>query len=180
MNLDALALRHGTDKSSKYHDYCRIYENLFSPLYNKPITLLEVGVYGGASLRMWKEYFCDGTIIGVDINHECQQHAEERIVIEIADQAKYKTERKLDIVIDDGSHDPDHFRQTFRNLWPNVKPGGYYCIEDLSVCNHASYPKRYAESLTEWLAGDVFSFLVGASRDATAIHMFPKMLVFQK
>jgi len=180
MTLDELALKHGTDKSSKYHDYCKAYEQLFQPLKSKPITLLEIGVYKGESLRMWKEFFSYGMIVGVDIDPECKQYEDSRIIIEIADQQTYKTWHKPDIIIDDGSHNPDHFIKTFRNLWPSLNPGGHYCIEDLSVCNHCNYPKRYSESLSEFMHDDIFNFLTGANRQPKAIMMFAKLLVFKK
>ena len=40
-----------------------------------------------------------------------------------------------DIVIDDGSHYSDHVRKSFLFLYPLLRPGGIYCIEDL----HTSY-----------------------------------------
>jgi hypothetical protein len=57
LTLDELAIKHGTDKSSPYHDYCRIHEELLAPLRHEPVALLELGVANGASLRMWGDYF---------------------------------------------------------------------------------------------------------------------------
>src|SRR5215510_13902823 len=64
-NMKQLAKRHGTDKGATYHtfngiNYLDLYEQHFKAFKYKHIKLLEIGVYGGASLRMWKEYFPNG------------------------------------------------------------------------------------------------------------------------
>ena len=50
------------------HSYTYFYDKLFTPLRNKPILMLEIGVCGGFSLKMWHEYFDQAVIIGLDIN----------------------------------------------------------------------------------------------------------------
>lgn len=66
MDLRKLAKKHGTDKS--VHGYCPHYERRFAGWRHKPITLLEIGVDAGASMRMWRDYFPNAKITGVDIN----------------------------------------------------------------------------------------------------------------
>lgn len=67
-SLDSIGLRYGTDKASPSNDFLSFYERYFEPLRGRPIKLLEIGVMDGASLRTWRDYFPNGTIIGVDIN----------------------------------------------------------------------------------------------------------------
>ncbi len=62
--LDALGLKHRTDKASSGHDYLTFFDSFFAPLRDQPITLLEIGVFNGASLRTWEEYFPRGKIVG--------------------------------------------------------------------------------------------------------------------
>lgn len=177
LTLDELAIQHGTDKSTQYHGYSLIYDAIFSCMRSEPVSLLEIGVYGGASLRMWRDYFPRGQITGIDIMHECGQHRGDRIRVEIADQRTYTTDETHDIIIDDGSHDPDHFLESFRRLWPSVRPGGYYCIEDLSVCGHPRYPERYGRAMKSFLAGEVYEHLTGRATMARSVTLYPKMLV---
>ncbi len=68
-SLDEIALKFSVDKASVGHDYCRrVYEKLFEPLRDHPITLVELGVFKGQSLATWAQYFHpESTIIGIDL-----------------------------------------------------------------------------------------------------------------
>ena len=65
MTLCELAQQHGTDKLR--HGYTPLYDELFTPLRDRPVNVVELGVLRGASIRMWADYFTHGTIYGVDI-----------------------------------------------------------------------------------------------------------------
>src|SRR5580704_12849542 len=86
-SLNALGVMHGTDKSSLYHDYLPLYESFLAPIRYTPVRVLEIGVGGGASLRMWADYFEDPTIIGLDVDEGARQHEGDKVRIEIADQS---------------------------------------------------------------------------------------------
>src|SRR5690349_18342482 len=64
--LDYLALSHGTDKGPKDHNYTPLYYEKFGQRRFQPLTLLELGVWKGASLKMWRDFFVNATIIGLD------------------------------------------------------------------------------------------------------------------
>jgi cephalosporin hydroxylase len=137
MNLTELANKYGTDKSPSHkglrpgHSYTPFYEKLFAGL--DPEILLEIGVETGASLRMWRDYFPRVLVIGLDIDAK-RMFAEERILTLCANAAAadpVKFPLKIDIVIDDGSHQIEDQCAAFRNFWPLVKEGGFYCIEDV-------------------------------------------------
>jgi hypothetical protein len=87
-SLDDLGLSFGTDKSSWGHDYLRFYEPYFGTLRETEIRFLEIGVAGGASLRVWEEYFPKAKVIGADINPAAKVFARDRISTEIVDQSK--------------------------------------------------------------------------------------------
>jgi hypothetical protein len=117
------------------HRYIQTYERLFSPLKEIDITLLEIGVSHGHSLKMWREYFNTATIMGIDLNyptlelagcefHICDQTNEMQII-------KILNGRKLDIVIDDGSHRLQDQLSSFCHIFPFLKMGGMYIIEDI-------------------------------------------------
>jgi hypothetical protein len=84
--LDELGLLEGTDKNALTNDYLRHYERAVGTLRDEPITLLEIGVERGGSLRTWLKYFTRATIVGVDIKPECTKFATDRCVVEIGSQ----------------------------------------------------------------------------------------------
>lgn len=135
--LDALGILNGTDKSSLNHDYLSHYERIIGDLRDEPVTLLEIGVFRGGSLAMWEEFMPNGRIVGVDINPACAQYAGDRREVEIGSQVDPEfignLGRRLNphVVVDDGSHLADHVILTFRLLFPHLRPGGIYIVEDL-------------------------------------------------
>lgn len=135
--LDELGLLEGTDKNSLTHGYLRHYERVVGPHRDEPITLLEIGVERGGSLRTWARYFTRATIVGVDIKPDCAKHAGDRRIVEIGSQADaaFLTELGVKyqptVIIDDGSHLADHILLTFQTLWPYLQHGGTYIVEDI-------------------------------------------------
>lgn len=135
--LDELGILQGTDKSSLQHDYLAKYARLFAPFRDLPITVIEIGIDQGASLRMWEQYFARASIVGIDIQERCRQFEGGRRHVEIADQSDVKAMTGLGrryqpaIVIDDGSHRADHILASFEALFPHVAAGGIYVVEDL-------------------------------------------------
>jgi len=140
--LTRLAIIHGTDKWGP-HFYTPVYHSLFSKRRNDFIRLLEIGVggytspvLGGASLAMWADYFPNGHIVGIDIS-EKKLSLDSRISIHQGSQTDPAFLKDIvaehgpfDIIIDDGSHIPQHVVQTFHILWPTLADGGSYVIED--------------------------------------------------
>jgi hypothetical protein len=131
----------------KWEHYLPIYERHFGPFRQRPIRILEIGVFHGGSLQIWKKYFGpDAAIVGVDLNPSCAEFAEEGIDIHIGDQSDPVFWNKIveeyvdfDIVIDDGSHMAGHQIAAFSSLWPHVRDGGVYFVEDC----HTAYLPAY-------------------------------------
>ena len=153
--LDELGLRFGTDKSSPFHNYLNFYESFMAPLREAPITLLEIGVFRGASLATWREYFPNAKIVGVDIQPTAKQFETDRVHIELADQSNLEHLAELavkhgpfDIVIEDGSHMWEHQTTTLRALFPFVRNGGYYVVEDLQT-NYGALQQKYRGAASE-------------------------------
>ncbi len=144
-DLTKLALFFKSDKWGK-HYYTPIYQQHFKNYRKKKIKLLEIGVggnksktHGGASLRMWKHYFRKGEIFGLDI-YDKSPLEEKRIKIFQGNQADNRFLNDLgtnkgpfDIIIDDGSHINDHIIASFLTLFPYLKKGGIYVVEDLQT-----------------------------------------------
>lgn len=137
LTLDEIGILEGTDKCSLMNDYLTAYEAALASYRNQPINLMEIGVLGGASLRVWRRYFTRARLVGIDIDRSCTRFAGERTEIRIGSQtdpeflAKVAAEFPPTIVIDDGSHRTDDILFTFDRLFPVLAPGGCYVIEDL-------------------------------------------------
>lgn len=123
--------------------YCSIYPFYFEKFRDKPISLLEIGVQNGGSIKSWQEYFPKAMIYGLDIN-DCRRFENKRAKIFIGDQSDSEflnrmisqIGHKLDIIIDDGGHTMKQQKCSFSLLFPGLlKKGGIYVIEDL----HTSY-----------------------------------------
>lgn len=145
MTLHELGQKHGTDKWDSSHtfmgeSYLHIYERYLEPLRNMRLSVLELGVRKGNSLRMWKEYFPHGRIYGVDFDPSCERHEDDRIEILIASQdddtqlgALAERAGGFDVVLDDASHINHLTHASFRILFPRLNPGGIYIMEDLGM-----------------------------------------------
>ena len=102
----------------KWHHYFDIYTRYFERYRDRPITMLEIGVFRGGSLRMWKKYFHpDSTIVGIDVDQSCQAHeiANQNVFVRIGSQADPAflvavngEFGPFDIILDDGSHKTHH------------------------------------------------------------------------
>lgn len=143
--LGELSIRYGSDKWASFHWYTPHYERHFAPLRDRPVRLLEIGIggyeadLGGSSLKMWKRYFHRGLIYGLDL-HDKSALNESRLTALTGDQSDprglielAKRYGPFDIVIDDGSHVNEHVHTSFGVLFPYVRDGGLYVIEDLQT-----------------------------------------------
>lgn len=130
------------DGGHKWVHYFDIYDREFSRLRGTRPKVLEIGVYQGASLKLWHKFFGEGTmIVGVDIDPSCAKHTDpdKRIFVETGSQADPEflarvlaTYGKFDLIIDDGSHVVSHQIASFNHLFlDGLKDGGIYWIEDL-------------------------------------------------
>lgn len=144
-DLSELAARFGSDKWGGRW-YTPHYQKHFEPYRDLPVKVLEIGIGGydaidggGESLRMWKHYFRRGLIYGLDIFTKTGIE-ESRLGVVQGDQGDEQfldsMARELgpfDIIIDDGSHMSHHVLASFNALFPHVRPGGIYVIEDLGT-----------------------------------------------
>lgn len=162
-SLTELANHYGSDKGTvgpsatwSAHNYTDVYEAYLEGYRQSPLAILEIGLgvtgerwkanivqgrnaQGGASLRMWYDYFPQAKIYGIDIN-ACSYLDNERIMTFVADQGRVEDleaftaaagEVAFDVIIDDGSHRPDHQQVSFSYFFHKLKVGGLYFIEDL-------------------------------------------------
>ncbi len=144
--LDQIGIETGTDKSSKGHNYLKYYEQFLNPLKDKPIKLLEMGIWHGDSLRMWKEYFPVAQIIGMDYE-DMSQYKDERTQIVQCDEADGNQLHELfygtniDVIVNDASHQGHAQIISFETLFPLMNSGGLYFIEDL-LCSYHHWAEK--------------------------------------
>lgn len=155
--LRQLIDNYGSDKN--LNEYTPVYQSIFHPLKNNDINLLEIGIgtmipdvlssmfgYGGknykpgASLRAFRDFFPNGKIYGGDVQKDCM-FEEDRIKTFLFDSMNIDecnaalNDLTFDIIIDDGLHEAYAQLDTFSNLFPRLKRGGYYFIEDIAQHN---------------------------------------------
>ena len=128
MNLHEIGLKHQTDKAT-YHQYLNFYEKFIKP--DKVRRFLEIGILTGSSIRMWREFFPDATVVeGWDIN---ESESITNCNLKQVDQ----TDRNqlignvsgiYDVILDDGGHTTEMIEKSFSVLFRYAK---LYIIEDL-------------------------------------------------
>jgi demethylmacrocin O-methyltransferase len=140
--LSALAEKYGSDKWGS-HSYTRHYEYHFAKFRDCDIGFLEIGIggyddpaIGGASLRMWNDYFPKARVFALDI-HEKRFRISDRVRMVQGSQtdaailqAIERDAGGLDIVVDDGSHINEDVIASFNILFPLLRSGGLYVVED--------------------------------------------------
>jgi cephalosporin hydroxylase len=186
----------------KWTHYLEVYEAHFERFRGREVHVMEIGVYYGGSLQMWKHYFGpEAHVYGVDINPACRQFEEERVRVLVGDQADRGFLRsvraeipRVDILIDDGGHRMDQQIVTFEELFPHISEDGIYLCEDL----HTSYlpefgggyrrsgtfietAKGLVDKLNAWHTREPDAFEVDDfTLSAHSLHFYPGMLVIEK
>jgi hypothetical protein len=157
----------------KWLHFLPIYESLLGCHVGSEVRMLEIGVFQGGSLALWRRYLGDrATIFGIDIKPECAafngQHGQVRVGSQ-DDPAFLRGVVQemggLDVVLDDGSHIARHQRASFEALFPLLSDGGLYIIEDL----HTAYWWDYGGGLRR--KGSAIEFLK-AKVDEMHAHYF--------
>jgi FkbM family methyltransferase len=154
VSLHSLGSVFGTDKSTS--GVLPFYEKYMKPFRNAPINILEIGVFFGASIRMWREYFPCATVYGIDhfkgvqgngSTFDCSRKFLEdskgvdRVRLIECDQSNRTALISLrdrftqdgvqfQFIIDDGSHLMKDQQQSLGTLWSCLANGGVYFMED--------------------------------------------------
>lgn len=147
-HFQSAANGHGTDKC-QVHGYHRFYPLFLSVLNaDSEFTIVEIGYGAGESMPMWKELFPNAFYVCIDkdVSGEGDGYllikADQNNPAEI-EAATEKIPRPVRLIVDDGSHHPQHQLTTFSALFQDLlEPGGIYVVEDIET----SY----------WLAGQLY------------------------
>jgi hypothetical protein len=146
--LTTIANENICDKGTVYyeaHSYTTTYEK-YIPRHKK-ITMLEIGVWKGDSIRMWNKYNEKIDLYAIDINPGVTSHFTgiENVSLHIGNQSDliliddiFKSVETFDVVVDDGSHNYHDIFVSYLAIFPKLKNGSIYFIEDL----HAPHAEK--------------------------------------
>lgn len=188
--------------SMKWGHYFAIYDAHFRRFRGKPLTVLEIGIRKGGSLQIWREYFGPrARVVGADIDPECRALEADGFEVFIGDQGDPAflsdiAERAgpFDIIIDDGSHRMEDLRISFATLFPILKSGGLYMVEDAHTCYMAEYgggyqrpgsfienAKTIIDQMHAFYSEDRSAFAPNAlTVTVNAVHFYDSIVVIEK
>jgi hypothetical protein len=187
---------------NKWLHYFDIYDKHFSRYRGQKVRMLEIGIYHGGSLSMWKDYFGNRLeLFGIDINPRAKTFADERTTVFIGDQSdpKFLAEVRgkmgvVDVVLDDGGHACYQQIASYKELYDIVAENGVYMVEDCHTSywyeygggldradSFMQYSKRWVDELNsyhvrEWSA-DRYSSL---ARSAHSVTYYDSVVVIEK
>jgi demethylmacrocin O-methyltransferase len=200
-DLTRLGSFYGTNKAIPPQMYTLLYERHLRHRRRDPVRILEIGIggyelgTGGSSLRMWRTYFPNARVYGIDLYP--RDLREPRIETFCGSQADPDFLRDVvarmgppDLVVDDGSHVGSDVEASFEILFPLVSAGGTYVIEDTTCSYRADFgggpPGTAGTSieLVKRLADEPTWPLVAkepvASWGISALHIYPGIVFIEK
>jgi cephalosporin hydroxylase len=173
----------------KWRHYFDIYDRHFAKFVGREVHIVEIGIYSGGSLGMWRHYFGDGArIYGVDIEEACRAYEADDVRVFIGDQAdpsfwqRFLSEvPRIDIVVDDGGHQAYQQIATLKALLPPMAPGGVFLCEDVHDAHHDFH--AFVDGFTRPLS-NVPGFLRTApstlQQHVSSVHRYPLVVVIEK
>lgn len=177
----------------KWRHYFDIYHRHLSKFIDGDVEVVEVGVYSGGSLRLWKRYFGAGChVSGVDIHDACRIYENESTTIYVGDQADREFWRRfreqvpiVDVFIDDGGHRPEEQMVTLEEMLPHLRPGGVYICEDIHGTGNrfATFAYSLADNLNALIGHprrDDLAMPTPFQAAIRAVHLYPFALVIEK
>ncbi len=194
--------RSGPKVMTKWAHYFEAYERELTRFRGKPIRFLEIGVFRGGSVPMWKAFFGPAAqLTFIDIDPDCKAHEIAGTRVEIGSQADpeflariAETYGPFDVVLDDGSHICKHQIATFECLWPHMADRGIYMVEDCHTSywpgfgggfrNEASfieYSKRIIDRMHSWYTDQDAMFPFDPiAREVYGIRFYDSIVAVEK
>jgi hypothetical protein len=183
----------------KWLHYFDIYHRHLNKFVGSKVHIVEVGIYSGGSLEMWREYFGeDCYIYGIDIEHACKTYENSFTKVFIGDQVNRNFWREfkgevptVSILIDDGGHHAEQQIVTLEEMFPHLIPGGIYICEDVhgEFNRFASYVQGMSHNLNAFSRVEKFDGVEGSSVHCKptslqawirGIHFYPYIIVIEK
>lgn len=176
----------------KWEHYFPIYERHFAKFGGRPVNVLEIGIYSGGSLPMWRHYFGDQChVYGIDIEAACKAYESENVSVFIGDQGSRDFWKSLklppiDIVIDDGAHMLEQMIVTLEETFPLMSAESVYICEDVHGQDNSftDYVHGLVKSLNtmKQVEGDAAlnAETSGFQRAVNSIHSYPFCVVVER
>lgn len=174
----------------KWRHYFEIYERHLARFCGEPVRVLEIGVFGGGSLLMWRDYFgADCRLYGVDIDPSCEAYESDTVDIFIGDQSDPRFWRRVldrvpqfDVVLDDGGHRAHQQIATLEAVLPSIAPGGVYLCEDIIGPMHAfhAYLDGFTRPLSDIVPVPGRFPASNMHRQVASVHRYPLVTVIEK
>ena len=141
--------KYNTDKNDLgYLEH--FYDEFFEKIQNTPISLMEIGVYNGGSIKLWKDYLHpDSNICAADINYFDHIEGTTSIIGDMYsyDQVSKFSDEHFDLIIDDGPHSFESFVLVMQRYFSKLKKGGTLIIEDIIVSSWVTPLVELSKSL---------------------------------
>ena len=187
---------------SKWVHYFDVYTRELTRFRSRPVSFLEIGVFKGGSIPMWKAHFAEGSRLAfVDIDPACRALEIPGTRVEIGNQADpaflaglAARHGPFDVILDDGSHVCAHQIASFDALWPHLADGGVYIVEDCHTSywpgfgggyrNEASfieYAKRLVDRMHSWYTDqDALFPFDPIARELHSVRFYDSIVVAEK
>jgi len=164
-DLSKLAIAYKTDKSPQGHNYTPFYDSFLKDNRDSYTNVLEIGVWHNGSIMMWHDYFKNARIHGIDVLFKDMIHVNfrDRVKFYYCDQGNANdlghvlAHNEFDMIVDDGSHKQSHQMTSLFQLFPMLKDGGYYIIED--IYNGKLWDQGYGVPVKDSLVGTTINLL---------------------
>jgi len=181
----------------KWRHYFPAYDRHLGRFVGKPVRLLEIGIFSGGSLGMWRHFLGDqAAIVGVDIEESCRVYARPGIEVVIGDQSDpnfwkqfLAGQDSFDIVIDDGGHETHQQVVTLEAVLPTMSPGGVYVCEDIHGERNgfADYALGLLRNINAVEAGTGMAIIDGYDVTASpfqqailSAHLYPFLTIIER
>lgn len=190
--------RHTTGRGIfKWLHYFDFYHPHLKKFIGAPVHVVEIGVFSGGSMDMWKEYFgphCQ--ISGIDLEEACRTYEGDGVRIFIGDQEDRgfwqqfrRDATPVDVLIDDGGHTPEQQMVTLEEMLPHLKPGGIYICEDVHGDNNrfAGFVAELSVAINDYRTdphqkkgSELKTIASNWQADIRSIHVYPFAVVIEK
>lgn len=189
-----LFYNHAGRPITKWTHYLERYDQFFARFKDTPVRMMEIGVFEGGSLQLWRKFLGPkATIYGIDIDPACASKVDAPNQVRIGSQDDPDFLRSVveemggvDLVLDDGSHKGSHIIASFRALFPLLSHGGLYVIEDMHA-DYSEFPgsrRNQSLSFIKRLIDDMHGHYNGLEPQESphigGLHLFDSMAFIEK